>query len=92
MAVFSNFSGEDEMTALAWSPDGTRLAEASTDRTVHIWDILIGSPPLAYCSHQGEVWALAWSPDSTYIASVSDGGMVHLWQGTTGKQVWLFHP
>ena len=32
------------MNAVAWSPDGTRLATAADDRTVRIWDPATGQP------------------------------------------------
>ena len=31
--------------AVAWSPDGTRLATASSDETVRVWDPATGAPP-----------------------------------------------
>ena len=43
------------MSALAWSPDGTRLATASDDGTVRIWDPTTGHPTTTLTGHTGAV-------------------------------------
>jgi WD40 repeat protein len=79
--------------ALAWAPDGARLASGGQDQAVHLWNTTTGRQVFAYRSRfsTGGVLALAWSPDDKQIASVSAGGVVHLWNATTGQQVWLLH-
>jgi serine/threonine protein kinase len=38
------FTGHsDRVTALAWSPDGARIASASNDQTIQVWDAGRGS-------------------------------------------------
>ena len=73
------------ITALAWSPDGKRIASAGYDKTVQLWDAANGNKLLAYRRHLGHVNALAWSPDSKCIASASADGSVQLWEADTGK-------
>jgi len=37
------YEGHDgAVTSVAWSPDGDRVATASVDNTVHIWDPVTG--------------------------------------------------
>jgi WD40 repeat protein len=78
--------------ALAFSPDGRRLAECGNfEPTVRVWDVAGGRllyrlelPDHEPCWHQG----LAFSPDGKVLAasaSTNSRGMVHLWDPATGK-------
>ena len=82
--VLTIYHGHAErVSAVAWSPDGTRIASGSTDMTVHIWTAATGHHLFTYRSHAvgllNFVEAVAWSPDSTCIASGNDDHQVHVW-------------
>jgi len=65
--------------AIAWSPDGTRIASASQDGTVHVWDAATGDRSFRYDGHRGSVNAVAWSPNGSYIASAGSDTTVQVW-------------
>jgi len=71
--------------ALAWSPDGNKLASAGADCQVCIWQALTGKTIFTYQKHTGSVHALAWSPDSKHVASASNDHTVQIWQADSGK-------
>jgi WD40 repeat protein len=65
--------------ALAWSPDGTRIASGGDDKTVQVWDASNGMLIYTHRGHAGRVQAIAWSPDGMRIASGSDDRTVQVW-------------
>ena len=54
---------------MACSPDGTRLATASHDKTARIWDAHTGEPHTTLTGHTSSVDAVAYSPDGTHLAT-----------------------
>jgi eukaryotic-like serine/threonine-protein kinase len=66
--------------AVAWSPDGARIASGSWDMTVQVWKATTGRHLYTYRGHQDIVGSLTWSPDGKRIASVADN--VHVWQAS----------
>ena len=74
------------ISALAWSPDGARLA-AADGMVVEIWNPVSGAHHGRLAGHTGSVLALAWSPDGARLASAGHDGVVRLWDGTADGAV-----
>ena len=55
--------------AIAFGPDGTRMASASADGTVRVWDTSTGKPIVVFSGHEGVVNGVAFHPDGHRIAS-----------------------
>jgi WD40 repeat protein len=70
--------------SVAFSPDSTRLASASNDCTVKIWDAGSGECLQTLEGHSDWVWSVAFSPDSTRLASASDDCTIKIWDTDSG--------
>src|SRR5262249_5367087 len=76
----------DEVVHVCFSPDGARLASASTDQTVRTWNAWTGQELFALRGHTGWVWCASFSPDGQLLASGSSDRTVRLWDARTGQQ------
>jgi WD40 repeat protein len=64
---------------VAFSPEGSRLAAASEDGTVKVWDVATGQETLTLKGHTGSVTSVVFSPEGWRLASASQDGTVKVW-------------
>jgi WD40 repeat protein/serine/threonine protein kinase len=67
------------ITRLVFDPSGRRLASASLDGTVSVWDVNQQTPVFTYKGHAGPVACVDFNHDGTRLVSCSADGSVHLW-------------
>jgi WD40 repeat protein len=72
------------VSSVAFSHDSTRLASASRDRTVRIWDASSGACLQKLEGHSSRVMSVAFSHDSTRLASASGDRTVRIWDASSG--------
>jgi WD40 repeat protein len=77
----------DVIWSLTYSPDGRRIASASYDHTVKVWDAATGQE-IRSLPHPFKVWSVAFSPDGQSLASAcgefDTPGQVRIWDVDKG--------
>jgi WD40 repeat protein len=72
---------------LAVSTDGRRIAAATFDNGVVIWDVATAKRLLTLRGHDGLIRGVAFSPDGTRLATASDDKTAGVWDTQSGRQL-----
>ena len=72
--------------AVAFSPDGTRIATGGNDTTLRIWDAATFEQLAVLRGHEQYVKDVVFSPDGTLIATASGDRTIRLWDTRTLRE------
>jgi len=75
----------EAVTALAMLPNG-RLASASNDRTIRVWELRSGTETVRMGGHKKAISALTVLPPGVLVSG-SDDETLRLWNPTTGEEI-----
>lgn len=77
------------IAALAFSPNGDRVASASWDGTARIWDLYGRSSAVEPFNLASDGLAVAYRPDAAEVAVSTLNGQIIFWDVSLGKQTSL---
>ncbi|HEU0000519.1 MAG TPA: hypothetical protein VFQ36_06450, partial [Ktedonobacteraceae bacterium] len=89
LATFRDPQGRN-LRAVAWSPDGQRIAFGGDSMVVQVWNVSTNSQIVSYAGHNGDIEDVKWSPDGTHLASASKDRTVQIWNATTGAHLYTY--
>lgn len=76
----------DWVTAVAFSPDGNRLATASRDKTAKVFDLTTGATLATFMGHEQPVADVLFVPDGERVVSCGKDRRVRIWKIDEAKQ------
>jgi len=84
--IVSSFQDQKGIVlALAFSPDGQRIASSSInpDNSFAVWDVKTGRVLQRVAGHKSHIHRLRFSPDAKILASGDTDGIVKFWDGSS---------
>jgi WD40 repeat protein/serine/threonine protein kinase len=77
----------DSPNYAAYSPDGSRIVTASSEKTARIWDARTGMQLGVLSGHSGIIFSAIFSPDGTRIVTASEDKTARIWDAKSTRQL-----
>ena len=85
--IYEMAGHKNSVIEMALSPDKTRMATASRDQSIGLWDISKKQKIAMLHGHLGCVQHVAFSPDGNRLISSSEDHTVRIWDAHTGESL-----
>ena len=76
--------------ALTFDASGRRLAGASSENSVFVWDLPSQILAFKAAGHKDRVTSVAYSPNGKWLVSAGEDRMINLWTAENGR-LWAAH-
>ncbi len=76
-----------QVNGSVFSPDGRRLATASSDSTARIWDVATGREQVVLRGHGKAVNSVAFNADGRRVLTASEDGTARIWDAGRGCEL-----
>jgi len=80
------------ITALDWSPDGSRIAVAGASPNVNLYDAATGERKASCQGHAAGIYTLSFSPDGAQLATAGFDGKVRIYRTSDCRLARSFIP
>ncbi|ETO32859.1 WD-40 repeat protein [Reticulomyxa filosa] len=75
------------VNSVRFSADGRKVASASYDHTIQIWNAISGKQLHIFRGHTDQVFSVRFSPDGYTVVSCSRDETIRLWDINTGNEI-----
>ena len=84
----ASFQHEAPVVGIALTRDGRRVATASVDGSVCLWDVATGRKAHTFSGQFDTFHSVVFSPDETELIAGTGSGMLHVWDLASRQEVF----
>src|SRR3989304_4346433 len=87
MTVVQQMNHDESVSSCSYSPDGRFIVYGSYDKTVRIWDVMLGKE-IRRMKHNSQIYSCSYSPDERFIVFTLSDGTIKIFDAMLEKEIY----